>query len=304
MMGKYRPRRKVNIPLKLVKYPTLTGVKKHPQLSKYHKLCWEFLTYLRDKQDIKIILEGYDPTKLISVVIEKPYMHRWKPEYMKARLAKLCQLENWLRCNPLPISMLTFTTYHDSVYAQKTNGKSYSIEESWGILKRGFRLATMLIRNRIRKNVPYLWIVEPQIESGYPHIHAIFFTEFTEEEQHRLKSHWSKRVKAGNYEHGLDFSFNPTQQTNEISSIRNYLMKYMGKTFGEGMANWRPEELVFNTIAWNIGYRLFGCSNDLAKIMKRLKDECVKFEWLRTSMAGYNLTHDVNEVILEHKNTI
>jgi hypothetical protein len=41
-------------------------------------------------------------------------------------------------------------------------------------------------------------------------------------------------------------------------------MKYPGKTFVEIILNWSPEELVFNAIAWKVGYRFFGCSRDLS----------------------------------------
>ncbi len=40
-----------------------------------------------------------------------------------------------------------------------------------------------------------------------------------------------------------------------LSSLRNYLMKYLRKTFMDGMKDWPAEELVFNAIAWKEGYR-------------------------------------------------
>ena len=92
----------------------------------------------------------------------KPYMHRWKPEYMKARIAKFYLLDEWAKNNPLPLSLLTFTTYHDSEYARRMRGKGCTIEESWDLLKVGFWKASLLIRNKIRKGVPYYWIAEPQ----------------------------------------------------------------------------------------------------------------------------------------------
>ena len=88
-------------------------------------------------------------------------MHRWKPEYMKARLAKFYRLDEWAKKNPLPLTMLTFTTYHDSDYARRKTGKGYTREQSWAILKSGFRRASLLIRNKIQPGVPYFRIVEP-----------------------------------------------------------------------------------------------------------------------------------------------
>jgi hypothetical protein len=233
---------------------------------------------------MQIHIEGYDENQKDLVDIIKPYMHRWKPEYMKARLAKLYLLDSWAKNHATPLSMLTFTTYHDSNYAYHKIGNGYSIEQSWDILKDGFWKASMLIRNKIRKNVSYFWMVEPQIESGYPHIHAGYFTEFTNDEKNRLKNHWSHVIKAGDYNHGLDFSFKADYRSGDISSFRNYLMKYMGKTFVDGMSDWKPEELVFNAIAWKQGYRFFGCSRNLSKLMARNKKENDAYTWLCTSL--------------------
>lgn len=227
---------------------------------------------------------GYDEAQQETVDAEKPYMHRWKPEYMKARIAKLYLLDEWAKNNPLPLSMLTFTTYHNTAYAQKNRGKGYTIEESWNYLKNGFRKASLLIRNKIRPGVPYFWIAEPQPESGYPHIHSGYFTEFTATEQVRLKNHWSRIVKAGNYRHGLDFSYEQNYKNGEVMSLRNYLMKYLAKTFIESIPDWTPEELVFNAIAWKEGYRFFGCSRDLSNAMKRPMKDNLTYTWLTTTM--------------------
>ena len=77
--------------------------------------------------------------------------------------------------------------------------------------------------------VPYLWIVEPQKKSGYPHIHAGYFTEFTDEKKDRLKGHWSHIVKAGDYRNGFNFSIEQSHKTGDISSLRNYLDEIPGK---------------------------------------------------------------------------
>ena len=130
------------------------GVKFHPILNRYYSLCWQFLTYLWDKEHVQIIIEGYDHQQDGMVFSFKPYMHRWKPEYMKARIAKFYLLDEWAKNNPLPLSLLTFTTYHDSEYARRMRGKGCTIEESWDLLKVGFWKASLLIRNKIRKGFP------------------------------------------------------------------------------------------------------------------------------------------------------
>ena len=276
---------------------TLAKVKYSPKFSRYYNVCFSFLSYLRDKEDIRIFIEGFDYTENDYTFFEKPYMHRWKPEYMNERLAKLYLLETWAKSNPLPLTMLSFTTYHDSSYARRSIGKGYTIEDSWDVLKKGFRKATVLIRNKIRKGVPYFWVVEPQPESGYPHIHAGFFTKFEDFEQERLQNHWANVVKAGDFKHGLEFSFDKTHEAGDIASVRNYLMKYMAKTFIETIPDWTPQELVFNAIAWHGGYRLFGSSNDLAAVMERPKKDMSWFSWLGTSVIGRNLSGPLEKMI-------
>jgi hypothetical protein len=279
------------------KVSSLSQLKFDPRLNRYYSLCWKFITYLRDKENVQIIVEGYDEGQQGLVEACKPYMHRWKPEYMKARIAKFYLLDEWAKNNPLPLSMLTFTTYHDSNYARRKTGKGYTVEESWVVLKIGFRKATLLIRNKIRKDVSYFWIAEPQPESGYPHLHVGYFTEFTNAEKDRLKNHWSTIVKAGDYKHGLDFSFGPNFKNGGVSSLRNYLMKYLAKTFIETIPEWSPEELIFNAIAWKEGYRFFGCSRDLSTVMKRQRKENYTYTWLCTTMHRPDRGYEEDRII-------
>jgi len=56
-----------------------------------------FILYLQDKENIYINIEGGDFKKSEYIDFLKPYMHRWRPEYMKARLAKLYLLDAWVK---------------------------------------------------------------------------------------------------------------------------------------------------------------------------------------------------------------
>jgi hypothetical protein len=218
---------------------------------------------------------------------------------MQVRLAKLYLLDTWTKIHPTPLSMVTFTTFHDSAYTARIRGKGVSIEESWDVLKSGFRKASLLIRNKIRQGVSYFWIVEPQPKSGYPHIHAGYFTEFTKTEQIRLRNHWANIVNVGDYNHGLNFSFDQKYKDGGIVSLRNYLMKYMAKTFIESIPLWSPEELVFNALAWKNGYRFFGCSRDLSTAMKFIRKENTAFEWFSTKLHRIDMGHEEDKVLRE-----
>ncbi len=66
----------------------------------------------------------------------------------------------------------------------------------------------------------------------------------------------------------------------------------------DGMKDWTPEELVFNAIAWNKGYRFFGCSRDLSIVMKRIKKENQAFYWFSTSLYLHNEAGELVEKVL------
>jgi hypothetical protein len=77
-------------------------------------------------------------------------------------------------------------------------------------------------------------------------------------------------------------------------------MRYLAKTFVENIPDWPPEELVFNAIAWNEGYRFFGCSRDLSTAMKRKKKDNPSYTWLCTTMHRHDLENE--EDIILRKN--
>jgi hypothetical protein len=274
--------------LELLKAPlSLAFLKKHPTLKEYYPTARAYLTYLRDVEHIQVVIDGIleKDGDVVAVTMRWPYMHRWRPEYMAARLAKLYLLENWAKSKPSPLTMLTYTVYHDTDYAREQIGRGYTIEEAWAVLKQGFRKSSLLIRNRILPGSNYFWIVEPQMKSGYPHIHAGYFGELVDDDRDRLKRHWSENCLAGDYLHGLDFSTGKCHGIGDIASLRNYLMKYMGKTFLESLPSWTPEELVFNAMAWRDGWRLFGSSREISRAM-RLPPGPAGLTWVRTYLEG------------------
>ena len=279
-------------------YNAFVELKKSRRLKPYSGLCFKFLCYLRDKEHVKIFIDGYDKIEDDYTFIEHPYMHRWKPEYTRYRLAQFYALDEWAKQNPLPLTMLTFTTYHDNPH----NKRVLKIEDSWRELKMGFRKASHLITT-VKKS-PYIWVVEPHPLSGYPHIHAGYFAEFNDDEQDRLKNHWSRVLGVGDYEHGLDFSINQEYNAGDVTSLRNYFMKYLSKTFVDTIHEWTPEQLVFNAVAWQCKYKFFGCSRDISAAMHiKNKTEKDNFQWLRTSLTGCGLSGEPLNLLV-HKSPL
>jgi hypothetical protein len=80
-------------------------------------------------------------------------------------------------------------------------------------------------------------------------------------------------------------------------------MKYLAKTFNETIPDWTPEELVFNAIAWDKGYRFFGCSQDLSKAMTRPKIDNLNCVWFSTTLwRPYR--PDIEEIIIWENPTL
>ncbi len=213
-----------------------------------------------------------------DIVITLPYTHRWKEEYRRGVLAKFYQLEDWHKQNPTPITMLTLTTYQDGDYSRAVLGDELTIPESFGLLKNSW----VYLRHAIRYYLPdtsWCWIMEPH-KSGYPHLHTVLFSDVTIGVQQSIKKLWAEKYKAGSYEHGIDFTANRSDTS--IQSIRNYLMKYVAKSFTStgskfGEDTWSAGELVFNALAWKNRWRFFGASRDLCKVMAydKVKDESI-----------------------------
>lgn len=90
----------------------------------------------------------------------------------------------------------------------------------------------------------------------------------------------------------------------EVASFRNYLMKYMEKTFIDTMPEWSPEELFFNAIAWKEGYRLFGCSRNLSKVMSRKTEKNLAFTCLSTSLHWADLGSEEDKIVWKNPTII
>jgi hypothetical protein len=106
-------------------------------------------------------------------------------------------------------------------------------------------------------------------------MHILVFTEISQLLQDKIKQLWSEKYKAGSKEHGVDFTTRIPEE--DISSLRNYLMKYIAKGFVITNTKfsetfWSKEQLVFNALIWKKGYRTFQPSRNLQKIMRYDKE--------------------------------
>lgn len=245
----------------------------------YHSLCDQFATYINTTAHTKFRISGITTTQtctnscevLDEITKDIEYKHRWTQSYRRGWLAKLYQLDTWFQKNPGPVTMLTLTTYQDGEYSKKMcNGKSISREESFVLLKEGWKLLSMIIRKELGYSPDYLTIMEPH-GSGYPHMHIPIFCVISPELRTKITRLWADKYQFGSAEHGINFEVRETQDN--IKNIRNYLMKYLAKGFLNnsskfGDAGLSVGELIFNTLIWKYKYRIFGSSRKLSQIMK------------------------------------
>ena len=186
----------------------------------YHDTCKRFVNYLDNTSTLYFTAHGQLANGSL-VQCEIPYIHRWTDIYRKSVLARLYKMEEWFNEHPSYVTMLSLTTYQDGNFSIIEKGHSVDIPESFQILKESWKKLSMLIRNRIRNNIDYFWVFEPHMkhDTGYPHLHILLFTEFTPQEQERIRNLWYSKYQAGSYEYGVDFTI--VQPEEAIKNIRN-----------------------------------------------------------------------------------
>ena len=239
--------------------------------------------------------EGHD----LKVVREVPYVHRWTALYKSAVIAKFYQLEYYLADNPVDtITMLTLTTFH----AYDKNGRpsansTATIPEAFETLKTGWDK----LRNAIKaKGYNYVWILEPH-KTGYPHIHVIILGEVKPRHQTALKNLWFK-YGCGSAEHGAKFTAKTGPDS--VKSIRNYLMKYMIKSWKD--SRWTTAQLVFNAVVKKNNWKLWGSTSDITEIMKRDAPPKTGIDWHKTETLRPGIIPDIhgNEIVCRLSNTV
>jgi hypothetical protein len=228
-----------------------------------------FKEYLKKRENWRIVIHGEKVfsrkkfTRRKKFTFKKTDVHRWKDGYLKKRLARLYKLRDWF--NNLPsheITMVTLTVPHnENKWGEKVNF-GHDIYQAWKNLKQGWNRIRMcpIFRNR-----DFVIIYEPH-KSGYPHAHLMVFDIFTDREIEHLKNLWSEMTGA-DLKDGV--SVRPGVGVNYLIA---YLVKYMSKTLYHTIESWTPGEWLFNAIAHEKRYRLFGSSNNLAKVMRLVTD--------------------------------
>jgi Tfp pilus assembly protein PilZ len=206
----------------------------------------------------------------------KPYIHRFHEIYRRGILAKFYQLDDWYKINQLPTTMATLTCRHNYSLDGRYIPDGYSILQSFKILKESWGKLRKVLSYYI-PNLLYVWVIEPH-QMGFPHYHVLIFNEIPPELEHKIRVLWSEKYGAGSYENGVDFEFEKPSEN--IKSVKNYMMKYLVKTISPDEMT--PELLVFNAILWKHRYRLVGASAELSRVMARKDGKEDDFVWTET----------------------
>jgi len=260
---------------------TAKQIRKDPDLKPYIKDFFEFQDYLRRTAELKFIANGTSRDEEgfeYNVIRELEYPHRFTSTYQKGQIASFYQLEAWMKDNPRFVSMLTLTTYQSGKHSIEVKGHVVTIPEAFDIIKTGWdRLSKVL-----RKHVPglnYVLAMEAH-KSGYPHFHIFLLTPepIPEELQKRCADLWERKYKAGSAKHGIEFTFKKSNES--MKSIRNYLMKYICKSFYAQISKFPDVDEenkmtagrhVFNALVWKHGWRLIQKSRELSRVMRYIK---------------------------------
>jgi hypothetical protein len=224
----------------------------------HSKVVEKFKKYLSSTKAYLFRLKGTSNSE--EIVITLPYIHRWTDIYHRSILAKFYALEEWMKDNPGMVTMFTLTTYqcstswfNDGSFSRKMTGKDLTIQDCFDLLKVSRAKFLNVLRNRY-PGIHYFWVLEPH-KTEYPHCHLVVFREFSDTEQTAIKQLWCEKYHAGSYDRGIEVSSKKSDES--IHSIRNYLMKYMTKQFGNGDEAWTEGELLFNAIVWTTGMRMW-----------------------------------------------
>lgn len=260
---------------------------KTPALKPYKRDVINYLEYIRRTSEIKYLAHGewYDETGFNEKDVIMEYAHRWTETYQKRVKAAFYQLEKWLEAEPHEITLLSITGFTGWYSWGEKTEHDVSIMQAFDNLKHGADKLLKILRKEI-PDLEYILVWEPH-KTGYPHAHCALITHepIPEEIIEKVKTIWSEKYKLGSKENGLNFKIREPDEP--IRSIRNYLLKYIIKTFHRPDSKYpisvrTPGQTVFNALAHKYHWRLIQKSSEVTRMMKytpKIPDGCTAITW-------------------------
>jgi hypothetical protein len=230
---------------------------KEDRRHRYDQLCTDFVDYL-DKCEQKIfMIKGYDTIKGRILNLPMSYNNRWGLVRRKELSEKLERLDFWFEMQEdRPVTLATLTSYHP---------EGESVSDSWFKLNQARGKFLKMIKKYCGKDTDYFWVPEPhpETDNGYVHYHCAIFAEIPIPLENKLRKLWADKYKVGSHTYGLDFS--KKEGDDKIEHLKDYLSKYLEKGFL--MKKWSIGTLIFNASLWETGFRLYGASTSIRKMM-------------------------------------
>jgi hypothetical protein len=295
-----------------------------------YTVCSNFVDYLDMCEQKGFMLRGYDTVKGKILNLPLSYDNRWSPNRRRELSEKLKRLEYWFELQEdRPVTMITLTSYHEGMSVSsawhelnKSRGKllkliaKYFPEADWVKDDDGY------LELKIR-GPNYFWVPEPHPETndGYVHYHIAVFAavdNYTRDNskhvgwvkcrgreneniwelmdgkgiEDKFRDLWSRKYKTGNHTYGLDFS--QKKGDGKIQHLKNYLSKYLQKGFL--LDKWTRGLLIFNANLWQTGFRMYGASTAIRKMMNIEPDKPSQIVWLETK---YQYPEEVREDVVD-----
>jgi len=240
----------------------------------------DFNEYLDRTANSAMVFHGVNMAYFEPVTSRGEYIHRWTDRYRRRLLARFYKLDDWFKANPCNTTMMTLTTRHEGFLPDQ-----YALlQESYNKLRTNMRQPSFLGK------FSYFYVLEPH-KDGYVHLHMLIFKELSQEHQDRIKGLWANKYGVG-VEEALDFEIKTVE--GGLESPKNYLMKYLEKTFKDADTDFNSSFFLFSAVAWHMGQRnndykpirFWNSSRDLQKIMSLDKDDDLKdIEWYKVEIS-------------------
>lgn len=243
----------------------------------------DFLNYLDSTARSVLTFHGVDMSTGCRVVSRGEYVHRWTDSYRRRLLARFYKLDDWFAVNQSGTTLMTLTTRHVGF-----------LPDQYALLQKYYRkLRDVMRRPDFLGKFTYFYVLEPH-QDGYIHLHMLIFQELTIGQQERIKSLWVNKYGVGVAD---ALSFEVRTVAGGVKSPKNYLMKYLTKSFtvsGDGVDT-GSAFFLFSAVAWYMGrpvndfkpIRFWNCSRDLQPILKLDElDSLTDIEWFKTVISG------------------
>ena len=249
---------------------TLLNLLSQPKEDKRHRydqLCTDFVDYLCKCEEKGFMIKGYDTIKGKILNLPMSYNNRWGPVRRKELSEKLERLEFWFeQQEDRPVTLATLTSYHP---------ENESVGDSWFKLNEARGKFLKMIKKYCGKDTDYFWVPEPhpETDNGYVHYHVAIFADIPIPLENKLRRLWADKYKVGSHTYGLDFAKKENEE--KINHLKAYLSKYLEKGFL--LKEWSIGLLIFNATLWDTGFRMYGASTAIRKMMN-IKDTCEKHD--------------------------